>query len=791
MELLRFARFMYQPVLPMGKGGKLITGSDAHWRIAKKACTEGTVLLKNDGTLPLQKNDKICLFGTGAGDFQFGGGGSGKVYAQRLISLSDALVDLDQKGEISFFTPLRDFYLGEIQKVYKEARALYPTERDFAAWQRKFKMPLPDLPEELYHEAVKFGGTAIFCLSRYSSEGDKDGDRTGLQGDFTLWDNEKVLLDRLCRDFDRVVVILNTCGPVSTEEYRTNDKVGAVLYPLYGGGMSGLSLAEILMGKDYPSGHLQDTLAKSIDDYPGSDRFHESPYYVDYTEDIFVGYRYFETMAPHKVSYPFGFGLSYTTFAIEPLSCRYKAFRVQMKVQVKNTGSFQGKEVIQLYLSAPQGKLGKAAKVLTAFQKTKELAPGEECTLNLSFNLKDFASFDDLGKIKKSAFVLEQGLYEVLIGNNVRDTEKCLSFELKKDVICKVCGDFMAPRSLKERMLADGSMEKLPLAKKSQYRPKATGLLAKAPEEPISLAKALEEDRLEEFLATLTDEELGEMLYGHEMMNASSTNAIGLSPRYYLDDKKLVPLLPTADGPMGIRARYGRGLSATHFPGENAVSQTWNLALAEKVGKTIALEAKECNLAIWLAPAMNIHRHPRCGRNFEYFSEDPLTTGLFAASYVKGVQSQKICATIKHFCCNNREFNRREADSRVSQRALREIYLKGFEIAIRLSDPWALMTCYNLVNGEQGSTNAEAISGILRGEWGYEGVVMTDWRTFSLLEDEVAAGGDVKMPQVVSTVYPKAPKTADPAEMIRKGIISRELAQDTARRILTLMSHLD
>jgi len=258
-----------------------------------------------------------------------------------------------------------------------------------------------------------------------------------------------------------------------------------------------------------------------------------------------------------------------------------------------------------------------------------------------------------------------------------------------------------------------------------------------------------------------------------------------------LDDKKLIPLLPTADGPMGIRARTGRGLSATHFPGENAVSQTWNTDLAEQVGKTIALEAKECNLAIWLAPAMNIHRHPRCGRNFEYFSEDPLATGLFAASYVKGVQSQNIAATIKHFCCNNREYNRREADSRVSQRALREIYLKGFELAIRLAKPWALMTCYNPVNGEQGSTNAEAISGILKGEWGFEGIVMTDWRTYSLLEDEVMAGSDVKMPQVVSTVYDKAPKTADPADMIRKGIISRDMAVDSARRILKLMSHLE
>jgi beta-glucosidase len=213
--------------------------------------------------------------------------------------------------------------------------------------------------------------------------------------------------------------------------------------------------------------------------------------------------------------------------------------------------------------------------------------------------------------------------------------------------------------------------------------------------------------------------------------------------------------------------------------------------LANRFGKVIAREAKECNLGIWLAPALNIHRHPRCGRKFEYYSEDPLTSGLFAAAVVSGVQSQKIAATVKHFCCNNREYYRRIADSRVSQRALREIYLKGFEICIQKSNPWCLMTSYNLTNGEQGSTNREAINGILRGEWGYDGVVMTDWRTYSLLEDEIIAGNDVKMPQRVSTVYEKAPKDIDPGEMIRKGIIPRECAITSVRRILKMMSHLE
>ncbi len=791
MKLNRFSRFMYQPVLPMGKNGKLITGSDAHWRLAKEMCHESTVLLKNDGTLPLKKGQKVCLFGTGAGDFRFGGGGSGMVFADRLYTLADGLDAMEREGALLFFHPLDAFYRSHAEEIFANARKEYPTERQYNGWLKKFKMPLPKIPTDLYQKAVSFGDVALFCVSRYSSEGDLDGDRTGGKGDFDLTDEETSLFETLCRDFKRVVVICNVPGPISVSEYKGNNKVGALLYPLYGGGMSGLSLAEILVGKAYPSGHLQDTLAHRIEDYPGSEGFHESADYVNYTEDIFVGYRYFETFCPEKIVYPFGYGLSYTKWETQILSATDRGFRISVKIKVKNIGSFVGKEVLQIYLSAPQGRLGKAKKVLCSFAKTKELAPNEEQILSLSFSLKDFASFDDLGKIHKSAFVLEQGDYGILLGTNARDAVVIHTVTLKKDIICQVCGDYMAPRKLECRLLADGSLEKLPKGKKKKHPPIAEGLQAEKPEEFFTLAKALETDRLEEFIATLSDDELGEMLYGHEMMNASSTNAIGLMPRYYLDDKKLLPMVPTADGPMGIRARPGRGLSATHFPCETAVSQSWNLPLANRFGKAIAMEAKECNLGIWLAPALNIHRHPRCGRNFEYYSEDPLTSGLFAASVVNGVQSQKIAATVKHFCCNNREYNRRVADSRVSQRALREIYLRGFEIVIKKADPWCLMTSYNPTNGEQGSTNWEAINGILRGEWGYDGVVMTDWRTYSLMEDEVVAGSDVKMPQRVSTVYPKAPKDIDPGEMIRKGIIPRECAIASVRRILKMMSHLE
>ena len=788
MELHRHARFLYQPVLPLGKNRTFVTNSKAHWDLALETAVEGTVLLKNDGTLPLKTGARVCLFGLGAGDFQFGGGGSGKVFTQKQVTLADGLESAAEEGKIEFFSPLVDFYKGFVQNIYAEARKQYPDNMEYNLWRRTFQMPTPALPEDLYEQAVAFGDTAIFCLCRYTSEGDTNGDRKGGKGDFYLWDEEQELLERLYQDFSKVIVVLNTPGPVSTTEY---DRAGAVLYPLYGGGIAGQALTRILMGESYPSGHLQHTLAHRLEDYPSTAGFHENQYYVNYTEDVFVGYRYFETMAPEKVAYPFGFGLGYATFALETRFAALEKNTMKLEVAVKNTGTFPGKEVVQAYLAAPQGKLGKAAKVLCAFAKTKELKPGEQTLLKLHFDIREFGSFDDLGKVCAGAFLLERGEYTVCVGNNVRDTELALSFTLEQNIICRRCHDYMAPRDLPERLCADGTLEPLPRTIPKAHKPLGYRLKTQSTVKEFPLADAIAQERMEEFLSTLTDDDMGEMLYGHPMMNASNTNGIGLPPRYERHDVKLVPLVPTADGPMGLRIRQGRGVVPTYFPCENTVSQTWNLALAKKVGTAIAREAKENNIGIWLAPAMNIHRNPMCGRNFEYYSEDPLTTGLFAAACVKGVQSQNIAATVKHYCCNNRENDRRLADSRVSQRALREIYLRGFEIVVKKAKPWALMTSYNPVNGVQASKNWEAINGILRSEWHYDGVVMTDWRTLSNLEEEIHAGSDVKMPEVTTTFYEHAPAACDPGQMIKTGQLDRDAVRASVRRILRLMEKLD
>ena len=785
----KHGRFLYQPVLPMGKDGRLVTGCKAHRTLAANAAAEGTVLLKNDGTLPLKPGAKICMFGSGVGEFLFGGGGSGRVNTTNRITLAQGLEAAAARGELSLFSELVDFYTKENDKIVAEAFSQMST-REFYIWNRHRVRRAPEVPEALYRRAVEFGDTAIFCLSRFSSEGDDCGDRSGNEGDFTLWPEEQVLLDRLTRDFEKVIVVLNVCGVVSTREYKNNDRIGAVLYAMYGGSMAGEVLTDILLGKRYPSGHLQDTMAETIDDYPTTRTFRESKYFVNYTEDIFIGYRYFETFRPEAVTYPFGYGLGYTTFSMTCKSATLEKFTVKLVVNVKNTGNGLGKEVAQVYMSAPQGKLGKAKKVLCAFGKTRELKPGEEVDLKLHFDIRAFGSFDDLGKICKSAFLLEKGGYTISLGNNVRDTKDCLTFHLNEDMIVRRCHSYMAPRALKERLTADGTLEALPQAQKAEHKPVRYKLKDKAPEQPIPLIKALAEDRLDAFMAGMSTEDIAEMLYGHPMMCNADTNGIGMMPRGKLNVAQ-VPNVPTADGPAGLRTFYDSDVTATHLPCANAISQSWNLKLAERLAVIGALEVKENNIGIWLTPALNIHRNPMCGRNYEYFSEDPLVSGLFAASTVKGIQSQNIAATVKHYLANNKEFNRKESDSRVSERALREIYLKGFEICIKKANPWCLMTAYNLVNGEQSSTNWEAINGILRGEWKYDGVVMTDWRAFSDLNDEVYAGSDVKMPELISVLGPNTNKEFDPVQAICSGKMDKEVCLASVRRILRMMGRLD
>ncbi|MBE6712776.1 MAG: beta-glucosidase [Ruminococcaceae bacterium] len=791
--MARFSRFRYAPVKPLGKDGRCVTASAKHLAISKEAAIEGTVLLKNDGILPLQQGEKVCLFGRGAGEFIFGGGGSGNVLSDVRISLSDALEAAAKRGEIQLFRPLIDEAKSAVAEIMKQGAGMERVERRYWNTYRDLD-PLP-ISEKTYKEAVEFGGVAILSILRYSTEGTVDGDRKPGEGGFELFPSEIELCEKLGRDFKSVIVIFTVCGMLATKPFLDNPRVGAMLYPVFGGSFAGEALVEILMGKSYPSGHLQDTLAEHIEDYPSTATYLESEGFVRYEEDIFVGYRYFETFCPEKVVFPYGFGLSYTTFEIKCLSAALEKNTVKVEALVRNTGSFRGKEVVQLYLSAPQGKLGKAAKVLCGFAKTRELAPSDEQKLTITCDLRSFASFDDLGKIEKSAFVLEKGEYKVLLGNNVRDCEKVLSFEKQEDEIVRRLHSYLAPITLEKRLTANGEYEALPKAEIPKTPRRGAPLKAKKPEKDFSLEYALENDCVEEFIASLSDREMTDMLYGHPAVNATQTGYIGamlpLRTKEGWRDEHQIPPVPTSDGPAGCRTHDASGVFTTYFPSGNTMAQTWNLRIVEKIGKTAALEVKENNSGIWLAPGMNIHRSPLCGRNFEYYSEDPFATGMIAAAMVKGVQSQKIAATVKHFCCNNKEINRKMSDSRVSERALREIYLRGFEIAVKKASPWCIMTSYNMVNGRRCSASWELIRGILKGEWKYPGLVMTDWWTYAHFEEELAAGSDVKMPVKFTETMPGAPTDFDIVQRMEEGHISRNAVYDAVRRILHMMGHFE
>ena len=786
--MFRFARFNCNTPLPLGRNKTFVTSSNAHWAISKQGAIESAVLLKNDGSLPLKAGEKVCLFGSGIGEFLFCGGGSGCVYSDRNVTLADGMLAAAKLGKLEVFEPLVNYYISCTQKEYENAAIEY--NGNLENWLAIRNIRTPPMPEDLYARAKKFGNTAVFCISRYSTEGSDYGDRNGKEGDFDLWDNEKELLHRLGRDFEKVIVVLNVCGPVSVKEYKFDDRVGAVLFAPYGGGLAGEALTEIILGEAYPSGKLQDTLALDLYDYPGTDEFLNNLEFQAYTEDIFVGYRYFETFMPEKVAYPYGFGLGYTDFKIKVEKAELAKHRVRIKASVENIGKYKGKEVVQAYLEAPQGKLGKAKRVLCAFAKTKELKPGETATISLSFDIREFGSFDDLGKVFKSAFLLEMGKYTVHVGSSVRDTQAALTFYLDNDIICRKCHAYMAPQALPYRLTADGTMEPLPSIAPTKHKPKVCCIKDFKPCDGLTFSQALKENRIDEFIAGLPESTLAELLYGHPTLNVANTGCIGptLKSRNIMDK---IPAIPTADGPAGVRVVEDCGILTTSFPCATAIAQTWNPRILEKMGAAVAREMKENNLGIWLAPGMNIHRHPLCGRNFEYYSEDPLASGVFAAACVKGVQSQGIGATVKHYCANNKEVGRLTSDSRISQRALREIYLRGFEIAVKKGKPLALMTSYNLVNGVHSSANWEAINGILRGEWGYEGLVMTDWWVYSDYEDELYAGSDVKMPQLISKSYPEGNKNYNLEEAIASGALDRRQVLIAAKRVLKMMDFFE
>ena len=538
-----------------------------------------------------------------------------------------------------------------------------------------------------------------------------------------------------------------------------------------------------------------------MDDYPSTADFHESVDYVDYTEDIYVGYRYFETFgdAAKRVCYPFGFGLSYTQFSLAVQSVTETAQAIRAFVLVTNTGDYSGKEVVQMYYSAPQGLLQKPARELSAFCKTRTLLPGESQLLTLETAKNSMASYDDLGKIFKSSYILEKGDYHFYIGTSVRDvTALDYVMTLDANLLVEQLSSKAAPASLKKRLLADGSYEELPQGTANNPNACVFEKMIPGTEEALSpatrgrasclLLNSYKENAhplidvyegkisLDEFTAQLDDDDLIHLLGGQPNTSVANTYGYGNLPEYG------VPNIMTADGPAGLRITPQCEVCTTAWPCATLLASTWNPALVERVGTAGAEEVKENNIAVWLTPAVNIHRNPLCGRNFEYYSEDPLLAGKMGAAMVRGIQSQHIAAAVKHFACNNKETNRKHSDSRVSERALREIYLKAFEIIVKEADPWVIMSAYNMINGHRASENHDLLEGILRDEWHFQGMVTSDWWTRGEHYKEIKAGNDVKM----ACGFPERVKKA-----MELGELDRSDLERCAKRVLDLILKID
>ena len=763
----KWSRINYTPSLPIGDNNSRVTSCKTHIALSKRAASEGIVLLKNEGDLlPLMENSKVAVFGKAHIDYVICGGGSGEIFTEYSRNIYEGL----KMNGIEVFEKLSLYYAAYVEDQYK-------------AGAKSGMLEEPEVPDELLKEAAEFTDTAIISINRYSGEGwDRKND--GEDKYFDLSDTEKEMVKKVCSKFKKIIVLLNTGAMIETSWFADNKKIGAALM-IWQGGMEGaVAAAEVLTGKINPSGKLVDTCAADINDYPSTAGFHESEDYVKYTEDIFVGYRYFETVPGKKkrVVYPFGFGLSYTGFEISDIDAFDSNGKIYISLNVKNIGKYAGKEVIQVYYGAPKGKLEKPAKELCAFQKTKLIEPGGTQALLLSFDIDSMASYDDTGAIEKSAYVLEKGKYKIYLGNSVRDAAEIdYKYTLKENRIVEKLTEYCAPKNLGKRMLANGEYEKVKASSKKQKKfPCKYKCANKIPETDEDIKKLIDvwegNISLDDFIAQLTGEEMAYLLHGIPNTGVANTNGMG-----GLDKYKIPPVM-TADGPAGVRINPKTGVRTTGFPVATMLASTWNPEIVEKIGKAGALEAIENNLFIWLTPALNIHRSPLCGRNFEYYSEDPFVAGKMAAALVRGIQSQGIAATPKHFACNNKETNRVESDSIVSERALREIYLKGFEICVKESSPKFIMTSYNIINGVRASENAELLTGILRGEWGYKGIVVTDWANHGIHSKEVIAGNDIRMPRS---------STTDLKEALEKGEITRDQLALSVKRLLSFILELD
>lgn len=697
-------------------------------KTAREMVAEGLVLLKNDNkALPLKHGETVSVFGRMQNHYYKSGTGSGgMVNVAKVVGILDALneckdVNVNQK----------------LAETYAAWDKEHPVELGLGWGQEPWSQAEMPVTEELVQEAAGESDSAIVIIARTAGE---DKDNTLEKGAFMLTDIETDMLRLVRENFQKMVVLLNVGGLIDMSFLDTISP-DACMYVWQGGMVGGYGVVDVLVGDVSPSGKLTDTIAYDIKDYPAYDNFggEERNFYA---EDIYVGYRYFETFAKDKVRYPFGYGLSYTGFKIgvKHASLDFKKGVANICVKVTNTGKRLGKEVVQVYGEMPQGRLGKPSRVLIDFAKTKELVPGLSDELKFEIPLDRMASFDDSGATgHRNCYVLEAGDYTIHVGNSIRNTTECLFFELAETVELKKLQEALAPYEKFDRMKPfcdeNGRMlieyEETPLVTVDMYDRREQELPEEIPvtdDKGITLLDVKEgRATMDEFIAQFDDEDLACFVRGEGMgsslVTAGTASAFaGVSPNLIAHK---IPSVCCDDGPSGMR--LDSGMKAFSLPNGTLCGCSFNLELNTRLYALLGLEMTANKVEVLLGPGMNIHRHPLNGRNFEYFSEDPYLTGSIATAQLEGLKSSGVSGTIKHFCGNNQEYHRHTMDSVISQRALREIYLKGFEIAVKSGYADSVMTTYGLVNGLYTAGSYDLNTTILRNEWGFTGVVMTDW----------------------------------------------------------------
>lgn len=732
--------------------------------VVRKAAAEGMVLLKNENhMLPVTENDRVALFGRCQINYYKSGTGSGgAVNTAYTTNLVDG------------FREYKNITLNEeLLQVYKAWIEENPFDNAGGAWASEpwFQKEMP-VSLELAKKARETSNKALVVIGRTAGE---DKDYEAVEGSYFLTQEEKKLLETVAEVFEDTAVILNVSNIIDMswlESLEHKEHIRSVLYTWQGGVEAGRASADVLTGAVTPSGKLPDTIAYDIKDYPSTENFGNKEKNF-YKEDIYVGYRYFETFAPEKVQFPFGFGLSYTDFDLNVQQAEIqgtgKDAKMILKVSVTNVGTqYFGKEVVQVYYEAPQGKLGKPVRELGCFAKTELLAPGQEQILQLELPVNSMASYDDSGVTgHKSCYVLEAGCYKFYVGTDVRNAqkinlEKTEDFELPECVVTEELQEALAPTECFERIRPGEKGEHGVYTLMQEEVPLQTISLEKRIQE--NLPKTMEitgnkgisfqdvknkKAELEQFVAQFTKEELSIIVRGEGMCSPLVTP--GTASAFGGTAPSLsgygIPVACTADGPSGIR--MDSGLKATQMPIGTMLAASWNVSMVEELYEWEGRELLRNEIDTLLGPGINLHRNPLNGRNFEYFSEDPYLTGKFGSAVVKGIQKSGADATVKHFACNNQELARSIADSIVSERAVREMYLKGFEMTVKEGHACSIMTSYNPLNGHWSASNYDLCTTILRGEWGYTGIVMTDW--WAKMNDPVK-GGEARMNNTAAMV---------------------------------------